>query len=136
MRNSVSSAITDHSTHRTLLTARLVLLFTAATILTGCATDEAYRYYATETYPAKDAREVELLSEPPSRPHEVIADFQARGASASYMRKRAAEIGADAVIVVTLGGYRSPHEKWASDDSHSTSYTRITATAIRYKEGP
>ena len=70
---------------------------------------------------------------PPSRPYEVIADFQARGASIEYMRKKAAEIGADAVIVGTYGGYRSKSDDWANHDKYSNTYSRITGTAIRYK---
>ena len=35
----------------------------------------------------------------------VIADFQSRGENAKAMQKKAAKIGADAVIVVYLGGY-------------------------------
>jgi hypothetical protein len=50
------------------------------------------------------------------------------------MRQKAADIGADAVIVSTLGGYRSQNAEWASDDTYGNFYSRITATAIKYKE--
>jgi uncharacterized protein YbjQ (UPF0145 family) len=85
-------------------------------------------------YPSKLPDEVELLRECPTRPYDVIADFQSRGETAEDMRRKAAQIGADAVIVSTLGGYRAIGEEWAGEDSYSNTYTRITATAIKYRE--
>lgn len=101
-------------------------------LLIGCASDQAHRYYAAEKYPAKRAETVELLFEKPSKPFDVIADFQSRGESPEDMRKRAAEIGADAVIVSLLGGNVSISNQWAGKDSN-TSYSRITGTAIKFK---
>ena len=49
------------------------------------------------------------------------------------MQKKAAQIGADAVIVVFLGGYYSLNDQWANYDSQNDSFSRITATAIKYK---
>ena len=102
-------------------------------LLGGCVSDQAHRYYADTKYPVKAVDEVEVLREAPSEPYEVIADFQARGASIEYMRKKAAQIGADAVIVGTYGGYRSKSDAWASEDKYSSTYSRITGTAIKYK---
>ena len=48
------------------------------------------------------------------------------------MRKKGADIGADAVIVSLLGGQYSKSEEWADKDRYSTTYSRITATAIRF----
>ncbi|TWT45124.1 hypothetical protein RAS1_15460 [Phycisphaerae bacterium RAS1] len=101
--------------------------------LAGCVSDEAHRYYATDRFPERPESDVEVLYAAPSEPYEVIADFQARRADEAYMRKQAAKIGADAVIVGTYGGYRSKGDDWASQDKHNDSYTRITGTAIRYK---
>ena len=102
-------------------------------LLVGCATDVANRYYVTERYAAKDVKEVELLQHRPSREFVVIADFQSRGESPEAMRKRAAEIGADAVIVTILGGLYNTGDEWASKDTQANSYSRITGTAIKYK---
>jgi len=110
----------------------VAITFALGLLLSGCASDEAARYYADQKYPARPVKEVEVLYAAPNRPHEVIADFQARNASAETMRKKAAAIGADAVIISILGGYRSTSEEWAGEDRHSTSYSRIAATAIRY----
>ncbi len=99
----------------------------------GCISDEANRYYLKETLPAKKINDVEVLRTEPQQPYVVIADFQARNASIKHMRKRAAEVGADAVIVVPLGGWYSKDEIWADKDRHSNSYSRLTATAIKYK---
>ena len=102
----------------------------------GCVSDQAHRYYATERFPPKEIDEVALLFDAPDQPYEVIADFQARRASPKYMREKAAEIGADAVIVGMYGGYRSRHDEWASEDKYSDTYTRITGTAIRCNSSP
>lgn len=99
----------------------------------GCVSDEAHRYYATERFPSRNEKDVEVLFTAPSKPYDVIADFQARGASVDYMRRRAAEIGADAVIVGRFGGYRARSDDWASEDKYSDTYTRIVGTAIRYR---
>ncbi len=99
----------------------------------GCISDEANRYYLKETLPAKKINDVEVLRTEPQQPYIVIADFQARNASIKHMRKMAADVGADAVIVVPLGGWYSKDEIWADKDRHSSSYSRLTATAIKYK---
>ena len=116
-----------------LIMQRLAGTCVCLALVAGCVSDQAHRYYADMKYSAKPVDEVELLHEAPSQPYEVIADFQARGASANYMRRKAAEIGADAVIVGTYGGYRSKSDVWASEDTYSDTYSRITGTAIKYK---
>ena len=107
---------------------------TVSVVLSGCVSDQAARYYATERYPAKQEAEVELLWDAPTKAYTVIADFQARSASPEYMRREAAKIGADAVIVGTFGGYRSKRDQWAGQDRQADSYSRIVGTAIKYKE--
>ena len=102
-------------------------------VLAACAIDVANRYYGTEKYPPKDPAEVELLWQSPKKDYVVIADFQSRRESPEAIRKKAAEIGADAVIVSILGGYYSRSEEWAGIDRNATTYSRITGTAIRYK---
>lgn len=104
--------------------------------LVGCVSDEANRYYLKETLPPKSAKEVEVLREAPQRPYTVIADLQANDASVRYMQKRAAQIGADAVIVVPVGGYYSRDEVWAGKDRNSKSYARMLGTAIKYNPEP
>lgn len=101
--------------------------------LTGCVVNEANRYYLKEKLPAKDIKEVEVLREAPSRPYIVIADLQASQASFKYLQKRAAEIGADAVIVTCTGGSYSTSEIWAEKDRYSNSCTGFIGTAIKYK---
>jgi hypothetical protein len=63
----------------------------------------------------------------------VIADFQARGETADGMRRRAAKIGADAVIITHLGGYYDTGNEWAGKDTKGGSYSRIVGTAIVFK---
>jgi hypothetical protein len=105
----------------------------------GCISDEANRYYLKEKLPPKNIKDVAVLREKPNQPFIVIADFQACNGSwgkvtDKYMQKRAAEIGADAVIVVPAGGWYSQDEVWAGKDQHSNSYTRLMGTAIKYED--
>ena len=103
-------------------------------VLSGCATDVANRYYGgTLKYPPKDSRDVEILWRAPARDYIVIADFQSRGESPEDIREKAARIGADAVIISILGGRYSSAEEWAAVDRYQNTYTRITATAVKYK---
>jgi hypothetical protein len=99
----------------------------------GCMSDEANRCYLKEKLPPKNVKDVEVLREKPQKPFIVVGDFQARNASFEHMRKRAAEIGADAVIVVPAGGWYSQDEVWAGKDQHSGSYSRLIGTAIKYE---
>lgn len=115
--------------HRPHVDVAALLLLAIA----GCVSDQADRYYARERFPPQDEKQVEVLTRAPEKHYDVIADFQARGASVDYMRRKAAEIGADAVIVRTFGGYRAKSDTWAGEDKYSGSYTRIAGTAIRYR---
>jgi hypothetical protein len=110
-----------------------VLVVAVACVCTGCESDAAHRYYSSERFEAVPQESVAILSEPPSRAHEVIADFQSRSGTAKEMQKRAAEIGADAVIVQLIGGLMNPNAEW-TDEVSSKRFTRITGTAIRYRD--
>lgn len=110
-----------------LLTALLMIL------MASCATDVANRYYGNIQYPPKNPADVQVLRHTPSRAFIVIADFQSRGETVQDMQKKAARIGADAVIVSILGGLYDRSEEWASESKRDT-YSRITGTAIKYKE--
>ena len=112
---------------------QIVSIFVFLFCVIGCVSDEANRYYLKEKLPPKNVKDVEVLREKPQRPYIVVADFQAVNASFRYMQKRAAEIGADAVIVVPAGGWYSQNEVWAGKDEHSSSYTRLIGTAIKYE---
>lgn len=111
----------------------IVFILFISFFLTGCVAGEANRYYLKEKLPVKNIKEVEVLWESPKRPYIVIADLQASQATVKYMQKRAAEIGADAVIVTITGGWYSRDEVWAGEDRYSDSYTGIIGTAIKYK---
>ena len=115
---------------------RSFLSVIVAFCLSSCAEDVANRYYSAQRYPAKDAKNVELLFHAPSRPFTVIADLQSRLESPEAMKKRAAQIGADAVIVTPLGGLYNPNDQWAGQDSMSRTYTRLIGSAIKYNSKP
>ena len=116
---------------RTLLF--LPVLFSFLSFTGGCTTDKAFRYYASEKYSPVEPDSVEVLDRKPTRPYDVIADFQIRGGSERYIRKQAAEVGADAVIISNFGGYYSKADKWANEDSYQDSKTRTLGTAIRWR---
>jgi hypothetical protein len=50
------------------------------------------------------------------------------------MRRRAAEIGGDGVILVRGGGLYDRNEVWASADRYSNTYHRLLATVIKFKD--
>ena len=93
----------------------------------------ASRYYANQQYAPKPVEQVEVLRGRPSKPFDVIADFQSRGESHDAMRKRAAQIGADAIIITHLGGYASLSTQWAGDDPYAHYYSHLVGTVIKYK---
>jgi hypothetical protein len=113
--------------------AKIVIMLLGLAVA-GCATDVANRYYSNAQYPSRPAEEVVILTNEPNRPYEVIADFQSRGDTAQSLRKKAAQIGADAIIVTYLGGLYDMGEQWAGHDSESHTYSRIVGTAIKYKQ--
>ena len=102
-------------------------------LLLSCASDEAARYYGDVRYAPRSAEEVDVLYQAPTRAYIVLADIQARNVSPSYMQRRAAEIGADAVIIVRSGGSYSRSEVWADQDRYKRTYSRLLATAIKYQ---
>ena len=111
----------------------IILTLLSLTLFVSCATDVANRYYASQTYPAKSVEEVEVHFKRPNKDFEVIAEFQSRGESTNSFRKKAANIGADAIIIQNLGGYASLSSNWAGDDPHSNSHSRRVGIAIKYK---
>jgi hypothetical protein len=113
---------------------KLFIISILIPILSGCVSDEANRLYIENPLSPKSVEDVDVLWKAPDIEYTVIADFQAKGASIKYVRKRAAEIGADAVIVVLAGGNYSYSEVWAGKDSMSNTYSRIIGTAIIYNE--
>ena len=104
-----------------------------ASLSASCASDVANRYYGSVKYPPKPVDQVLLLDHAPDRPYTVIADLQSRGESPEDMRRKAAKLGADAVIVTTLGDYAySQSEEWAQNKNANVAYTRIVGTAVRF----
>jgi hypothetical protein len=118
---------------RDLKKIQIISIFVFLLCEIGCVSDEANRYYLKEKLPAKKINDVEVLYKEPQQPYIIVADFQACNASVKHMRKRAAEVGADAVIVVPAGGWYSRDEIWADKDKQSNSYSRLIGTAIQYK---
>ena len=108
-------------------------VFLLSILLSACASDVANRYYGETIYPEKDKSEVAILWRKPARDFIVIADFQSRGETPEDLQRKAAKIGADAVIISLLGGAYNRGDQWAGKDTMANSYTHITGTAIRYK---
>ena len=111
---------------------RVITVIISCVLLCSCATDVANRYYSSVRYTPRAPETVNLLRTRPTRDFIVLADFQSRGESPEDLRKKAAKIGADAIIITTLGGYASLNTEWANNDPHRNSYSRIVGTAIKY----
>ena len=94
--------------------------------------DEGNRYYLKEKLPPKTVGQVEVFhNEEPKRKYTIIADLQGKRHTVDSLRERAAEIGADAVIITKTGGYiGSGDTKWAGKD---TGKTNFSGTAIIYE---
>ena len=114
-----------------------IYLLIAAGLISGCASDVANRYYANSPKAEVDVSHVELLWEKPKKNFVVIADFQSRGETPDDMRRKAAKIGADAVIVSIIGGVYNKGDQWAGKDTMAGSTNsgtgHIGGTAIVYK---
>ncbi|MBN1392619.1 MAG: hypothetical protein JW947_07430 [Sedimentisphaerales bacterium] len=122
--------------------AGIIIVFVFLFCESGCVSDEANRYYLKEKLPPKNINDVAILRDKPQRPYTVIADFQAKNGTflffvtpvePKHMQKLAAEVGADAVIIVYTGGWYSWDETRAGGESQSNSYTGMVGTAIKYK---
>ena len=50
------------------------------------------------------------------------------------LKKRAAKIGADAIIVSPVGGLYRLDEEWAGSDRMARSYSRLVGSAIKYNK--
>jgi hypothetical protein len=109
-------------------------LLLGSMVVAGCATDVANRYYSNQKYEPRPVEEVAMMTNAPSISYEVIADFQSRGDTAKSLRRKAAKIGADAIIITYLGGYYNSGDQWAGQDSQGNTYSRIVGTAIKYKK--
>lgn len=94
--------------------------------------DEGNRYYLKEKLPPKNVEQVEVFHDKePERKYTIIADLQGKSHTVKSLRTRAAEIGADAIIISKSGGYiGSQDTKWAGKD---TGRTNFSGTAIIYK---
>lgn len=115
--------------------AAFVAAIATIAALAACTTDVANRYYAHVKYPAKQPSQVLILRGQPSQAYEVIADFQSLGESPEDVRDKAAEIGADAVIISRIGGSYHFDEEWADQDRFAGTGRRIVGTAIIFKKG-
>lgn len=129
MERSRIHALSEMKTNNSRLFLSLLSL-----ILSGCAQDVANRYYSSQRYEPKQSKDVALLFSAPSRPFTVIADFQSRNESPEGMKKRAAKIGADAIIVSPVGGLYRLNEEWAGSDRMSRSYSRLIGSVIKYNK--
>lgn len=101
------------------------MLVLAALALCSCRSVEvtSLRPAGVKFPPARKPAEVKVIQTkdaPAVGSYEPIADLEANGTSESAMRKAAAKVGADAVIVRTVG-------------TGTHTQTRIFGTAIKYK---
>ena len=112
------------------------LLLMGLVWLSGCAaTDVANRYYSEERYAPVPQDQVQILTRAPDTPYEIIAEFQSRREQPSDVQRKAAEIGADAVIITLFGGDHSLTAEWAQGDRDmEKTFSRIVGVAIKLYE--
>jgi hypothetical protein len=120
----------DHCDNSKMM--KRAFIFAVVLPIAGCVSDVANRYYASEHYPAKPVASVQLLYAAPAAPYVAIADFQSRGETPETLRQKAADIGADAVIVAGIGGSHNGGAEWAGGTSNQD-YSHIVGTAIKFK---
>ncbi len=128
---------------------RCCWLFVLFVFLTGCATPEAEILSKTESFPP--TLSVEVLLDRPTRPHKTIAILgDIYGGAPEEVNERLArkarEIGADAIIIVSVHDKTTTH--WLLDDHYyyphgvywphyrpvRHSYRMVRARAIKYLE--
>lgn len=113
---------------------RFAIIFVSSIILSGCniSNDGAERVYIKLS---GHKNSVEVLSEPPQREYELIADVQWEGGTVKKMQKRAQYLGGDAVIIKLLGGQvdRTPQILSADSAMGGKTFNRMVGTVIKYK---
>ncbi len=89
--------------------APLVLAFVLLPLLAACSTVsiDTKQYLGLPTYPPTDPATVEILRQPPVRPHERLGEIVAEPSGSppvseieNKLRQAAAKIGANAVVIV------------------------------------
>jgi len=146
------------SSSQAMKTFPIVFLLSLAAIMTSCTT-WGYKMPMGRTYPKTDYRLVKVLFTPPADKYEEVGICSVLGGAAfitsdvdmfQKLRKSAADMGADAVIVVreqsttmsTMGGGGGAGASWdATGGSYGSSwgmrsstieYPRNTGMAIKY----
>lgn len=107
------------------ITSFVALILISTLALQGCVSD--YKLAP------KDPAQVEVLNGRPLRDYFVVADFQTGGASERSLRRSAAEIGADAVIISNFGSNYSTKATAPGKDPYASPGGRVLGTAIKYK---
>ena len=94
---------------RNAILAPLLLAFVLLPLLAACSgvSIDTKQFLGLPTYPPTDPATVEILREPPLRPHERLGEIYAEPSGEppvseieDKMRKAAAKIGANAVVIV------------------------------------
>ena len=91
------------------------------------------RYGLSQPFAPRDPQEVEVLWEKPAEAYTVIGHFRSRGNNPKSLQKRAAKIGANAVIVTPLDVVSAKTDRQYRMPQPSFSHPRIAGEAIRYE---
>ena len=106
---------------KNIICLSILLLFVSCSIKTH------YLETRSKTYPPTDISNILIYSRAPQKPYDIIgsvAIFAASGEeqAVKVLKKKAAELGADAVIEITLDKISSPSQA-----------TGISGTAVKFK---
>lgn len=123
----------------------LFLMFALLLLLAGCSkvSIDTKQFLGLPTYPPTDPATVEILREPPLRPHERLGEIYAEPSGKppaseieDKLRKAAAKMGATAVVIVAdrtqrMGTFVSG--PWWGGEISPIYGRVIVGVAIRYK---
>lgn len=96
-------------------------------LLVSCSIKTHYVQTGSKTYPATDANKILIYSRTPEKPYDIIGSVAAYADSGEEvavktLKKKAAEIGADAIIEISLDKMSSYSQA-----------TGINGTAVKFK---
>lgn len=96
-------------------------------LFVSCSIKTHYVQTGSKTFPPTEAKNILIFSRTPEKPYDIIgsvAIFAASGEehAVKVLKKKAAEIGADAIIEINLDKISSPSQA-----------TGISGTAVKFK---
>lgn len=121
---------------------RLVFLFIFLAVLINCVSSRIAKYPGFN-YPPTNPDKIQIFNLPPTVPFEIIGEVEGEGGklfsykiALSNMRKKAASIGGDAIVLISrrekyLGTYTTPSKANAFIYGNYIYYTYTPGTSVQ-----